>query len=450
MFTDFLLQVFKNNQDKDAIAWKDKVYNYEWLINQMDFWRENIKKHDIQKGSVIALEADFSPNSLALLLVLIDHSCVLVPLTKSVEAQKPEFIDIAQGEFSIAFDEEDNATINKLSNTADHEFYNRLREKEHPGLVLFSSGSTGKCKAAVHDFVDLLGKFKTPRHSLTTITFLLYDHIGGINTLLYVLSNAGFVVTVQDRKPDNVLGAIAKYKAELLPTTPTFINLILLSSAYKRHDLSTLKTMTYGTEPMPESTLKKIHEVLPEVRMLQTYGLSEVGILRSKSKSSNSLWVKVGGGEFQTRVVDKILQIKAESAMLGYLNAPSPFTEDGWFNTGDLVEVDGEYIKILGRQSEMIIVGGEKVYPAEVESVINEMSNVTDATVYGESNPITGNIVCVRVGLVQPEDPKKFKVELKKFCREKLPNYKVPIKIKIQDSQLHNERFKKIRTFDDK
>jgi long-chain acyl-CoA synthetase len=450
MFTDFLLQIFKNNSDKNAIAWKDKVYTYEWLINQIYFWRENIKKHDIQKGSIIALEADFSPNSLALLLVLIDHNCVLVPLTKSIEAQKPEFISIAQGEFSIAFDEEDNATINRLSNVADDEFYDQLREKGHPGLVLFSSGSTGKCKAAVHDFVDLLEKFKTPRHSLTTITFLLYDHIGGINTLLYVLSNAGFVVTVQDRKPDNVLGAIAKYKAELLPTTPTFINLILLSSAYKRHDLSSLKTMTYGTEPMPESTLKKIHQVLPEVRMLQTYGLSEVGILRSKSKSSNSLWVKVGGGEFQTRVVDRILQIKADSAMLGYLNAPSPFTEDGWFNTGDLVEVDGEYIKILGRQSEMIIVGGEKVYPAEVESVINEMPNVTDATVYGESNPITGNIVCVRVGLVQPEDPKKFKVELKKFCREKLPNYKVPIKIKIQDSQLHNERFKKIRTFEDK
>jgi long-chain acyl-CoA synthetase len=450
MFTDFLLQVFKNNLDKNAIAWKGEVYTYEWLINQIDFWRENIKKHDIQKGSIIALEADFSPNSLALLLVLLDHSCVLVPLTKSVEVQKPEFISIAQGEFSIIFDEKDNTTINKLSNKADHEFYGQLREKGHPGLVLFSSGSTGKCKAAVHDFVDLLEKFKTPRHSLTTITFLLYDHIGGINTLLYVLSNAGFVVTVQDRKPDNVLGAIDKYKAELLPTTPTFINLILLSGAYKRHDLSSLKTMTYGTEPMPESTLKKIHEVLPEVRMLQTYGLSEVGILRSKSKSSNSLWVKVGGGEFQTRVVDRILQIKADSAMLGYLNAPSPFTEDGWFNTGDLVEVDGEYIKILGRQSEMIIVGGEKVYPAEVESVVNEMPNVADATVYGESNPITGNIVCVRVGLVQPEDPKKFSSELKQFCRKRLPNYKVPIKIKIQDSQLHNERFKKIRTFEDK
>ena len=111
--------------------------------------------------------------------------------------------------------------------------------------------------------------------------------------------------------------------------------------------------MTYGTEVMPESTLKQFHELFPKVLLLQTYGLSEVGILRSKSKSSDSLWVKVGGEGFETRVVDGMLEIKAKSAMLGYLNAESPFTEDGWFKTGDAVEVDGEYIRILGRKSEM-------------------------------------------------------------------------------------------------
>ena len=120
---------------------------------------------------------------------------------------------------------------------------------------------------------------------------------------------------------------------------------------------------------MPENTLERIHELLPGVRLQQTYGLSEVGILRSKSKSSDSLWVKVGGEGFETRIVDGMLEIKARSAMLGYLNAPSPFTNDGWLKTGDVVEQDGEYIRILRRDSEIINVGGEKVYPAEVERV---------------------------------------------------------------------------------
>jgi len=231
----------------------------------------------------------------------------------------------------------------------------------------------------------------------------------------------------------------------LLPTSPTFINLIILSESYKRHNIASLKTVTYGTEPMPESTLKRFNSLFPNIRLQQTYGLSEVGILRSKSKSSGSLWVKVGGEGYQTRIVDGILQIKAKSAMLGYLNAPSPFTEDGWLDTGDSVEVDGEYIKILGRKSEIINVGGEKVYPAEVESIIQEIDNVAEVTVYGEKNPIIGNIVCARVRLSKEKDQKSFSLRLKKYCRKRLQNYKVPVKVIVVEEKQHSERFKKIR-----
>ena len=99
-----------------------------------------------------------------------------------------------------------------------------------------------------------------------------------------------------------------------------------------------------------------LNKIFPQVKILQTYGLIELGVLRSKSKKNDSLWVKIGGEGYKTRIIDGILQIQARSAMLGYLNAPSPFTEDGWFKTGDTVEVDGEYIKILGRKSEIINV----------------------------------------------------------------------------------------------
>ncbi len=445
MFIDFMLEVFRKNQEKEAIVWKDQIFHYKWLLDRIEYWKQEIQAKNIPRGSVAVIEADFSPNAIALFLALVDHACILVPLTGSVESKREEFIEIAQGEVSFVIDENDHVEIKKLPYSANHEFYQQLQNRKHPGLILFSSGSTGKSKAAVHDLSFILEKFKVPRHSLRSITFLLYDHIGGVNTMLYNLSNAGCIITVQNRTPDEVLSAIEKYRIDLLPTSPTFINLILLSEAYKRYDLGSLKTVTYGTEPMPESTLKRFHELFPETRLLQTYGLSEVGILRSKSKSSDSLWVKVGGEGFETRIVDGILQIKAQSAMLGYLNAPSPFTEDGWFHTGDAVEVDGEYIKILGRKSEIINVGGEKVYPAEVESVIQEMEQIADVTVYGEKNPITGNIVCAKVSLSQDEDPRKLTSRLKKFCRERLEAYKIPVKVKIVDKQQHSERFKKMR-----
>jgi acyl-CoA synthetase (AMP-forming)/AMP-acid ligase II len=196
---------------------------------------------------------------------------------------------------------------------------------------------------------------------------------------------------------------------------------------------------------MPESTLRRFHELFPNIRLLQTYGLSEVGILRSKSKSSNSLWVKVGGEGFETRVVDGLLEIKAESAMLGYLNHESPFTADGWFKTGDAVEVDGEYIRILGRRSELINVGGEKVYPAEVESVLQQMTGVEDVTVGGEPNPIMGHMVVARVKLSTDETAASFRKRMHAFCRDKLPRFMIPQKAELVDTAMHGPRFKKMR-----
>jgi long-chain acyl-CoA synthetase len=445
MLIDFLISVFEENKKNEAIVWKNKVFNYQWLLKRNKYWKDEIRSKGIKRGTVAIVEADFSPNSVALLLALIEHGCVFVPITSSVASKRDEFIEIAEGEVLFKIDKNDNVIISKLKYNSNHEIYQQLKETGHPGLVLFSSGSTGKSKASVHDITDILEKFKVKRHTLRTITFLLYDHIGGFNTLLYTLSNAGLIVTVSDRNPDGVLKAVEKYNVELLPTSPTFINLILLSEAFERYNISSLKTVTYGTEPMPESTLKRFNKLFPDIKLLQTYGLSEVGILRSKSKSSDSLWVKVGGEGFETRVVDGMLEIKAISAMLGYLNAPSPFTSDGWFKTGDAVEVNGEYIKILGRKSEIINVGGEKVYPQEVENVIQEINDVGEVTVYGEKNHIMGNIVCVKVTLKEELDVKIFKKRLKKHCRQKLQNYKVPIKVQVATEKQHNERFKKMR-----
>ena len=133
--------------------------------------------------------------------------------------------------------------------------------------------------------------------------------------------------------------------------------------------------------------------------------------------------------------------------MIGYLNAESPFTADGYFVTGDRVETEGEYFKILGRNSEIINVGGEKVYPQEVENIILNMDNIKEITVYGEKHAMMGNIVCAKVLLNTPEDPKEFSRKLKRYCKDKMQGFKVPVKIKIEEESLYNDRFKKKRNF---
>jgi len=431
-----------------AIIWHDNTVSYKQLITKYNKATKFLIDNNVLSGEVISLTGDFTPNTIALMFALIHNNNIIVPFNYTIKESEFIKFDIARVQKGIIVNiVDDKYILEDRGGNGQHVLYETIRKHRHPGLVLFTSGTSGQPKAAVHDFHKLLEKFKLPRKSLRTVNFLLFDHWGGLNTMLHTLSNGGVVLTLKDRQPESICSFIEKHKIELLPASPSFLNLLLISEAYKNYDLSSLKLISYGTEPMPQTTLIRLKKTFSEVKLQQTYGLIELGVLRSKSKSDDSLWVKVGGEGYQTRIVKGLLEIKAESAMLGYLNSSSPFTEDGWFMTGDQVEVEGEYIKILGRKSEIINVGGEKVYPAEVESVIQKIENVADVTVFAEKNPIMGNIVCAKIKLLKEEDTKGFIKRVKIFCKKNLQSFKVPVKVIVNTDDLYNERFKKKRSF---
>jgi long-chain acyl-CoA synthetase len=442
---DWIIERMNQWQERPSLIWKDSAYSYQALLDKYDEWEEVLDQYGIAPGHVVALHGDFSPAACSLLIALIRRNTIVVPLSSTVDSQIDAFLDIAEVQFLISVDADDDHALTRFDRRPQSPVTQKLIAENQPGLVLFSSGSTGKPKGAVHNFTKLLEKFKKQRHRMVALNFLLFDHIGGINTLFYNLSNGGTVVTTHDRNPSEICRLIEKYKIELLPTTPTFLNLLVMSGAHADFDLSSLNLITYGTEVMQASLLSRLHDIFPGVRLLQTYGLSELGIMRSKSKSSDSLWVKIGGEDYQTKVVDGILWIKAKSSMIGYLNAPDPFTEDGWFVTGDSVEVDGEYLKIKGRTSDLINVGGEKVYPAEVESVLLEMPGVKDVSVYGVAHAITGHVVAAKLILDNDEPRKAFKQRMRAFCKTRLEAFKIPQKITFAEGGIHSARFKKRR-----
>ena len=451
MAIDFLLERFKANEKQTAIIWKDSKLTYGELLNRYFLAQSFLKVNSIIKGTVVALNGDFTPNAISLLLALITNENIIVPFNFPIKDGELQKYDIAQVEQQISINiETDIYSVKNMNTEATHQYYLTLRDKTTPGLVLFTSGTSGYPKGAVHDFSKLLEKFKTLRKSLRTVNFLLFDHWGGLNTLFHTLSNCGVILALRNRNPFSVCEFIEKFQIELLPVSPSFLNLLIISEAFKKYDLTSLKLITYGTEPMPLSTLKRAKELFPHVTFQQTYGLIELGVLSSKSKDDDSLWVKLGGSGYELRVIEGILQIKAESAMLGYLNAPSPFSEDGYFITGDEVEVDGEYYKILGRRSEIINVGGDKVYPQEVENIILQMENISEVTVYGAKHVMMGNIVCAKVFLKEDENPKEFVRKLKTYCKQRLQSFKIPVKVIISTESLYTSRFKKQRNFDEK
>jgi acyl-coenzyme A synthetase/AMP-(fatty) acid ligase len=444
MSVEFLKNKMHEAGNADAVAIGQHCISYQELYERLNYWQRFLSQSDIPVGAVVSIKGDYSADAIALFLALADYQAIIIPLSNDSATQFDEFSEIGQVEYEfIAVNNE--YQLCPTQTKAEHEIYQQIRQLGTPGLVLFSSGSTGKSKAIVHDLAALLAKFTVPRNTMRTVLFLQFDHIGGINTLLYTLANQGMAIIPENRRPLTVCKAIEMHKGEVLPTSPTFLNLLLLSGAAHECDLSTLKLVTYGTEPMPQSTLEAMNKDFPHIRMLQTYGLSEVGILRSKSRDSYSLWVKVGGEDYQTKIVDGKLCIKSKSAMLGYLNAPSPFDKDGYMNTGDQVEQDGDWIKILGRESEVINVGGEKVYPAEVESVVLQLEGVEDVAVYGLKHPITGMTVAAEIKITTDESLSEFKVRLRKHCAALIPAFKVPSKITLIEHNTHNARFKRMR-----
>ena len=435
--------------DADAIIFNGVRHTYADLAGGIATWRQFLYANGVSAGEVVVVEGPSSLDACAALLALVDLQAVVVPLTPLPAAKRAEFHDVAQVETVITLgkDGPGTSTFRRTGRTAAHALYERLRQAGAPGLVLFSSGTTGKSKATVLDFSRILARYGPPTRPKRTLAFLNLDHIGGINTLLHTLSQGGTLVTLPARTPDAVCSAIAEYRVEVLPTTPTFLNMLLISGAYERFDLDLLQLITYGTEPMPLGTLQRLKAAMSNVRFKQTYGLSELGILPTKSRSDDTLWVKLGGAGFDYEIRDGVLWIRSEMAMLGYLNAPAPFDYKGYFNTQDAVEVDGEYVRILGRQSEIINVAGEKVYPSEVEDVLLQHPAVAEATVTGRPSHVTGMVVKAVIKLAEPVDRRTFTRQVRQHCRAHLEVFKVPAVVEISEEVHHNDRFKKMRAF---
>ena len=152
---------------------------------------QNIKVHGIEnltKGDVVALIGDFNPESISTLLQIIELGCILVPLTEETFNQHDYFLEESKSQFVF----KKNKLVKTISKEKiSHPLLDKLRSRGNAGLILFTTGTTGLPKAILHDFVPFISRYKTPRPPLKALSFLVFDHIGGINTLLHMLFNKG-------------------------------------------------------------------------------------------------------------------------------------------------------------------------------------------------------------------------------------------------------------------
>ena len=430
---DLIPKLKKNweNADHPFLIHGNKSLYFSDIESHFDKSLEQIKS-----GDVVALIGDFEPQSISNLLRLFDKNVIVAPLTTDTHSQHDYFFKAASVDVII----KDN-NIKRIDNPKKNILLEKLKKKNHPGLILFSTGTTGRPKAILHDFSFFLKKYEVPRPTLRTINFLLFDHIGGINTLFHTLFNKGTVIAPKSRNVEDILNICKKHQVEVLPTTPTFLRMMLMSGLVPHKIPNSLKIITYGTERMDQITLDELCNLLPNIDFRQTYGMSELGIVRVKSKARNSLFMKIGGDGIETKIVNDILYIRSINKMMGYLNADNPFLEGDWYNTNDIVEKSGDFFKITGRVSEVINVGGLKFMASEVERVALEFQGVELAKVEGKNNPITGQHVEIQI---QPKKNHEIdKIKLKLFLSSILPSHMVPKRLKVSSINI-GHRFKKI------
>jgi acyl-coenzyme A synthetase/AMP-(fatty) acid ligase len=443
----WLINNFISFNHKIVIIHKNNSYTYKQLFDSIERIKKDVIKGRITQGEVVSILNDYSFNSISLLLALYQNKNIIVPITTDIEDGVNDKIVESFTSKSISF-YKDEFTISNHEVGVPHKMIKSLQDTNSSGLILFSSGSTGKPKAMIHNFDHLVNHYQNKKEkSMNMIVFLMFDHIGGLNTLLNILSMGATIVIPRTRNAEDICKLIQDYKIRVLPSSPTFLNLILMSKSYDKYDLRSLRMITYGTEAMPESLLLKLKDIFPKVKLLQTFGTSETGIAVTRSKSSNSTYMKLDDPNLEHKIVDDELWLKSSTQVIGYLNSSMDnFTNDGWFKTGDLVKkTDNGYIKIVGRNKEVINVGGEKVLPSEIESVILSMDMVEDVTVYGENNIITGQTVVCDAKINIDIETRVAKKLIRKFCKKSLDGYKIPTKINLVDKTKFGDRFKKIR-----
>ena len=423
-------RIFETLLKKHSNSEKILISHRNFKVKYKDIFKpENIDLKKINCGDVVALIGDYNSFTIKIFLKLIDKKAIILPLTKDTKATHNYYFDEACVNYII-----ENKKIIKIKAKKKNSLLSKFKKMKEPGLILFSSGTTGRPKAILHSVNELLKRYTGKKKSLITMNFLLFDHIGGINTLFYTLFNNGQIIIPYNRSVSDVVKDIMKFSVELLPTTPTFLRMLLFDGSLDVKKLKSLKIITYGAELMDEDTIKKISKLLPHISIRQTYGMSEIGILKIKSENNDSLWIKIGGKGVRQKIIDNVLYLKTKNKMFGYLNHKDPFDKYGWYNTRDIVESRSDgYIKIIGRKSDIIAVGGLKILPSEIERIALMNKKIKNAKAYGRNNPITGQHVEI---ICEPQKPsknnEKLNNDLKAMFKKKLQESFVPLKIKFE------------------
>ncbi len=335
---DRLMARIAEHGDGNALVEADgRQVSYEVLVNAIAARREEFVRMGIAPGDVVALQGDFDLASISAQIALWCCGCTVALIPEG--ALDP--LELA-GTAGASWLLEKRRQLQRCEPVFSDPLIAELRAKGQAGLVLFTSGVSGRPKAILHDTDRFLAAYSGARKAFRTVAFLLYDHVAGQDTMFYTLHAGGTLLALPSRRPSDVTKVIARDQAEVLPTSPSFLRLMCLHGELYAGELASLRVITYGSEVMDKPTLERVARIAPHAKLIQKYGATEFGVIPAATRSDDGRWLRFDETRAGVRIRDGILWIKAPGTMMGYLGGARARMEDGWLCTGDEVEQDGE------------------------------------------------------------------------------------------------------------
>ncbi|MDP6978873.1 MAG: long-chain-fatty-acid--CoA ligase [Myxococcota bacterium] len=313
-------------------------------------------------------------------------------------------------------------------------------------FIMYTSGTTGLPKGVMHShnttiWGSLTGLITADiQYNDRYLIALPLFHVGALHPLLSTIHRGGTVAIMPVFDPTKIWEVYAEEKISVTLAVPAMLNFMLATFDASQHDTSYLRWIMSGAAPVPATLIEKYAGM--EIDVVQVYGLTETGgpaclispddaVARAGStgKAFFHTDVKVvheDGSEIAAGETGEVL-VRGPNVMLGYWNRPEATAEsivDGWFHTGDVAMVDADgYVYIQDRIKDMIISGGENVYPAEIENVITGLDGVREVAVIGQPSEKWGESP---LAVVVKADESLTAEAVLEHCKGKLAPFKLP------------------------
>jgi acyl-CoA synthetase (AMP-forming)/AMP-acid ligase II len=277
----------------------------------------------------------------------------------------------------------------------------------------------------------------------------LYFHTG-LMVFLQSLLTSGVLVIPASQEPGEISRTMLEGGVHYASGTPTFWRWLLAFAPKETLQACSLKQINLGGEIATQDVLDGLRRVFPTARIVHHYGLTEMGRLFSVADGREGFPARLleepprAGTEL--KVVDGQLMARSRLAMLAYDGQTALRDQnDGWFATGDLVEIQGNRVFFRGRMTDLINVGGRKVMPADVEAVLRTIPGVVEVRAYGRRSSLAGQLVAADLVLAAGVDAEQATAEAQRVAHEKLAPFQVPRLIQVVPAITRSDVFKILR-----